>query len=285
VTRRIHQVTLLVVMAAMLSMLWPAPAEAQRHVRVRPRRALVVHAGYGGPYFYYPGFYYSAFAGPFGWYGYPWGPWGPWPAYGYYDPTSSARIQGAPPEAEVYVDGYYAGIVDDFDGTFQRLRLLPGEHEIVIYLEGYRPTKQSILFRPRAGYRINATLEKLAAGEEGEPRPTPAPNTRPQNPQASPSERGRTDADRGEPASATPAETSGFGTLAVRVQPAGASVLVDGERWEGPESTGERLIVHLAEGRHHVEVRRDGYQPYTTEVEVRSGQTATLNVSLPPERP
>ena len=79
-------------------------------------------------------------------------------------------------------------------------------------------------------------------------------------------------------------EAPGFGTLAVRVQPAGASILVDGERWEGSDTSGERLLVQLAEGRHRVEVQREGYQPYATDVDVRSGETATLNVSLPQER-
>jgi hypothetical protein len=293
VRRRVNQVTQLVVVAATLSLLWSAPAHAQPHRGGRPHRAIFVGAAYGGPYFYpgfyypgfyYPGFYYSAFAGPYGWYGHPWGPWGPWPAYGYYDNTSSARIQGAPPQAEVYVDGYYAGIVDDFDGAFQRLRVPPGEHELVIYLEGYRSTKQNILFRPRAGHKINASLEKLADGEQSEPRPKPSPDT---NPRRTPAERphgGGRDADRGERRRGAPAEASGFGTLAVRVQPAGASILIDGERWEGSDTTGERLLVQLSEGRHRVEVQRDGYQPYATDVEVRSGETATLNVSLPQER-
>jgi hypothetical protein len=33
---------------------------------------------------------------------------------------------GTPRDAEVYVDGYYAGTVDDFDGTFQRLHIDTG---------------------------------------------------------------------------------------------------------------------------------------------------------------
>ncbi len=282
--RRIYQVTELVVVAAMLSMLWPAPAHAQH---AHAHHAVVVHGGYGygGPYFYYPGFYYSAF----GWYGYPWGPWGPWgpwPGYAYYDSTSSARIQGPPPEAEVYVDGYYAGNVDDFDGTFQRLHVPPGEHEVVIYLEGYRVANQNILFRPNAGYKINTTLEKLAAGEPNAPRPKPSPNAHAQNAPVSP--RSRPDADRDDTMSAgrpeASGDASGFGTLAVRVQPPGASVLVDGERWEGPETNSERLLVQVSNGRHRVEVRKDGFQPYDTEVEVRAGETATLNVSLPAEQ-
>ena len=36
------------------------------------------------------------------------------------------------------MDGYYAGIVDDFDGIFQRLNVPPGRHEITLKLEGYR---------------------------------------------------------------------------------------------------------------------------------------------------
>ena len=49
------------------------------------------------------------------------------------------RVLGAPPYAEVYVDGYYAGIVDDFDGTFQHLELVPGPHQIEIRAPGFAP--------------------------------------------------------------------------------------------------------------------------------------------------
>jgi hypothetical protein len=259
-----------VAVATGLLVLSPATAGAQHHGRRHSYRVVV---GYGGPYFY-PGFYYSTWYGPWGWYGYPWGP---WPAYAYYDNSSSVRIQGAPREAEVYVDGYYTGVVDDFDGTLQRLRVPPGEHELTIYLEGFKSTRQMILFRPRASYKINATLEKLASGEPNEPPPEPSPagNVESRPPYARPQPNG----DR-QPPSAP--EASGFGTLAVRVQPPGASVIVDGERWEGPEETGERLVVQLAEGHHRVEVRKDDYQPYTTEIQVRRGETTTLNVSLPP---
>ena len=41
--------------------------------------------------------------------------------------------------AEVYVDGYYAGIVDDFDGVFQHLELQPGAHQIEIRAPGFAP--------------------------------------------------------------------------------------------------------------------------------------------------
>jgi hypothetical protein len=38
----------------------------------------------------------------------------------------------------VYVDGYYAGVVDDFDGHFQHLTLPPGGHHIELRASGYK---------------------------------------------------------------------------------------------------------------------------------------------------
>ena len=255
-----------------LLVLVPAGAGAQHH---RHSHSYGVFVGYGYPFFY-PGFYYSSWYGPWGWYGYPWGP---WPAYAYYDSSSSVRIQGAPREAEVYVDGYYTGVVNEFDGALQRMRVPPGEHEVTIYLEGFKSTSQMILFRPGASYKINATLEKLAPGQPNEARPKPSA---PAGDESSPRyTRPQRDADTQAPSSP---EASGFGTLAVRIQPTGASVFVDGERWEGPQDLGERLALQWAEGRHRVEVRKDDYQPYTAEIDVRRGETTTLNISLPPVR-
>ncbi|MBX7186111.1 MAG: hypothetical protein K1Y01_13300 [Vicinamibacteria bacterium] len=61
--------------------------------------------------------------------------------YGYRAPVSSydgdlyygdIRLLVNPRDAEVYVDGYYAGIVDDFDGRYQRLALEAGPHKIEV---------------------------------------------------------------------------------------------------------------------------------------------------------
>jgi hypothetical protein len=61
------------------------------------------------------------------------------------DPASAAlRLEVKPPEAEVYLDSYLAGTVEEFDGFFQRLRLSPGTHEIVIYLDGYRTLREKL---------------------------------------------------------------------------------------------------------------------------------------------
>jgi hypothetical protein len=63
------------------------------------------------------------------------------------------------------------------------------------------------------------------------------------------------------------------------VQPANAEVLIDGERWEGP-SGDDRLVVQVAPGLHHVEVRHDGYRTYQSDVNVRPGESSTVNISL-----
>jgi hypothetical protein len=91
--------------------------------------------GYGYPYYGYPGFSVGFSYG----YGYPAyaAPYAPYAPYGYVVPGDGGtyggiRITGAAQNAEVYLDGSYAGIVDDYDGTFQRLDLEPGSHEIEI---------------------------------------------------------------------------------------------------------------------------------------------------------
>jgi len=53
----------------------------------------------------------------------------PFPPYRYPNihADASVRLDVSPRDAEVYVDGYYAGVVDDFDGILQRLRVEPGQ--------------------------------------------------------------------------------------------------------------------------------------------------------------
>jgi hypothetical protein len=251
-------------------MVLPADALAQRH---RHRGRVFVGVGYP----YYSPFYWNSFYGPWG----PWGPYGYWPPpsgyYGAYGYASEVRIMATPREAEVYVDGYLVGTVDDFDGWSQRLRLQPGEHDIELYLEGHRGMKQRMLLRPGETYKIRASLERLAEGDQPAVRPTPSPEP---SPSAAP-ERGATYHPRSLPRSRTrQAPDSGFGTLAIRVQPADAEVLVDGERWDRPEGDA-RLSIELSAGEHRVDVRRDGRAPYQSTVDVRPGEVTTLNISLP----
>ena len=63
-----------------------------------------------------------------------WGPWGPY-AYGYpyaYNVYAQAgiRTEVTPKDTAVYLDGYYAGRVSDFDGALQSLNVAPGGHTV-----------------------------------------------------------------------------------------------------------------------------------------------------------
>jgi hypothetical protein len=277
VTRSIRVLVLLGVAVAG-SIIWPAEALAQRY-------GVRVGVGFGGYFyphpfyapFYFSPFYFSAFYSP--WYGY--GPYGgPYPPYygHYYYDDSAARIQAKPRETQVYADGYFVGTVDDFDGIWQRLHLAPGQHELTLYLEGHRTFTQKVLFRPHTTLRIAHTMQPLAPGEANEPRPTASAPPPQRGPVPS---RGR---DRGYgPPERRGGEAEDFGALSLRVQPEDAVVTIDGERWDSPGG-GSRLQVQLSEGSHRVEVTRAGHKPYSTTVEVRRGETVTLNVSLPREQ-
>jgi hypothetical protein len=98
---------------------------------------------------------------------YPYGP------YRYMNADAELKVNVTPKQAEVYVDGYLAGVVDDFDGAFQRLRVVPGQHEIVVYLEGYRSIREKLYLGPSTSRKLERTMEKLAAGEANEPKPEP----------------------------------------------------------------------------------------------------------------
>ena len=94
------------------------------------------------PYGYRPGWSLNLYFGqPYSAYGYlAYG--SPRAAYGYYAVVpgrayGAVRIVDAPPDAQVFVDGYYAGVVDDYDGVFQHLNLEAGSHHIEIEAEGY----------------------------------------------------------------------------------------------------------------------------------------------------
>ncbi len=279
---------LLLPAVALLVAGWSVPAEAQAR-RGRGRAVVVVGGGfYANPFWYgYPWFGYQY---PIG-YPYPYG-------FRYAEPDASVRLEVTPREAQVFVDGYYAGVVDDFDGVFQRLHVPPGEHEITLYLDGYRTVHQTVYLSADATFKIHYTMERLQPGDTPEPRPTPKeepPATAgppPQAPQQGPppvpgprrgpaGPAGRRLPPPPPPHAGPPGggQASAYGTLAIRVQPGNATVLIDGERWEGPQGQ-ERLLVELADGTHRVQIERDGYQTYSTDVTIRRGETTPLNVSL-----
>jgi len=239
--------------------------------------------GYGYGYGYGYGGYWWPY-GYYGWYGgYPYGGWGYPGAYGGVGIYYSERSQGAslrvlvnPAEARVYVDGYYAGVVDDFDGLLQRLHVTPGRHEITVKLEGYKSHRMRVYVGPDATLKLHYDMEK-GTGETMEDLTGGAP----------PPERevrNEAEEDDYEPPAARfgderslPAES---GKLRLSVEPQDASVYVDGAfRGSGREAQS----LELAPGRHRIEVVRPGFRTAERDVEVPAGETTRLEVTL--ERP
>ena len=146
----------------------PGPDRGRSDVR---RPTVIVRPPVYNNYYYYPrrgplygygafgpGYFYSS---PYGWY----------PgtsAYGgsfyYRQPLSSfddgeLRLDISPRDAQVYVDGYYAGTVDDFDGAFQSLKLESGPYHIEIVAPGYETMEFDV--RITAGQKITYRSDLL----------------------------------------------------------------------------------------------------------------------------
>jgi hypothetical protein len=113
-----------------------------------PRRAYPFGYGafglgyfYYDPYRWYPGYYgygssyYPRFGSGFG-----------------FD-IGELRLQVFPRDAQVFVDGYYAGTVDDYDGMFQALKLEAGPYQIRISAPGFEDLTFDVRINP--GQKIN----------------------------------------------------------------------------------------------------------------------------------
>jgi PEGA domain len=130
---------------------------------------IVVPGGYyryGYPYYggYYYGGYSSLYYDPFydPWYG---GYYSSYsysqPGYSYSSDEGKLRLKIKPREAEVYVDGYYVGKVDEFDGTFQRLHLEPGPHRIEVRAAGYEPLEFEVKISPEHTTTYQGEMKKV----------------------------------------------------------------------------------------------------------------------------
>jgi hypothetical protein len=96
--------------------------------------------GYGSGYRYDP-YWHGSYGRSYGYdaYAYP-------SRNDYY--TGSIRLKVQPRFGEVFVDGYYVGLVNDYDGIFQQLRLEEGPHHIEITKAGFVPLEFDVLILP-----------------------------------------------------------------------------------------------------------------------------------------
>jgi hypothetical protein len=143
-------------------------------VAVPSRPIINVNVGHRGRY-YGPAYYNRWARSYYRWSPIPYAPWGliagsigygaysaygvygaPYAPYAHYAPHApghgydfgGVRLRLRPRDAQVFVDGHYAGIVDDFDGTFQQLRLEQGGHRLEIRMPGFEDFAMDVHVQP-----------------------------------------------------------------------------------------------------------------------------------------
>jgi hypothetical protein len=96
----------------------------------------------------------------------------PVPVYGYAAPSApvvvgpgstaygGVSLEMTPGDAAVYVDGAYAGTVQDFDGTRQPLTLSTGTHRIEVQAAGYQPLEFDVAVQPGQVIPYQGQLER-----------------------------------------------------------------------------------------------------------------------------
>jgi hypothetical protein len=127
------------------------------------------HVGRGGLGWVFAGPYWNPYWGP------AWGPawgWDPgwgwgWngPAYEAYDNVGAVRLEikgPNPKNAEVFVNGGYAGVVASFDRWYQSLRLAPGTYDIKIEAKGYQSLDFKVAISPGQTIDYKAALKPAA---------------------------------------------------------------------------------------------------------------------------
>lgn len=92
------------------------------------------------PYYYGSGSYSRSYGTPF---------------HGY------VRLKMKPRDAAVFVDGYYVGVVDEFDGILQALHIEWGPHRIEVHKPGYETLTLDVRIEPDRTVTYRGDLRPL----------------------------------------------------------------------------------------------------------------------------
>jgi hypothetical protein len=167
--------------------------------------------------------------------------------------------------------------------VFQRLQLIPGQHEVTLYLRGYRTHRESVYLNPGSSRDVRHTMATLAPGEVDDPAPVPLVppfmgSMGPVGPMG-PMGPAQPPAGPSSPLPPTVSRDGTYGVLALRMQPADGRVFIDSEEWRSSQPQ-DRLSLQLAAGRHQLRIEKAGFQTFSGDLEIKAGETSTLNVSL-----
>ncbi len=170
------------------------------------------------------------------------------------------RLDVSPKDADVYVDGYYAGTVSDFNGVFHHLTVTAGPHVIEMRKTGLETLTIEMYVQPNHTITFRAVMQPAQSGSVND----------------------ETEPGLGTPPAVSSTMPSGVpGDLCFDVTPKEAQVYVDGyyvgtvADWEG-----RRQRLTLAPGAHRVELQASDYETAQFDITIESRQTTTYRGAL-----
>lgn len=142
--------------------------------------------------------------------------------------------------AGVWVDGGYAGRLGDTG----KLKVSPGEHEVVVRQVGYSDFTKSVSVEPKAVVNINVALERDTRFSYPDP--------------------------------------DNCAELRLDIRPSNSAVFVDGfYAGTADQFYGVNNAMQLIPGKHHIKVAMPGFQTYETDVVLSSRQRSKIRTALP----
>lgn len=81
--------------------------------------------------------------------------------------TATIKLSVRPNRAAVFVDGLYAGHVDEFDGPGQGMLVAPGKHQIEISLPGFKLFRTEVSLVPYQKFELKTVLFYGSIDEAG----------------------------------------------------------------------------------------------------------------------
>jgi len=170
------------------------------------------------------------------------------------------RLDVEPNDAQVYIDSFYTGVVDDFDGVFQHLALRAGPHLVEVRKTGFVSLAVELNLYPGESITYRRTMEP--SGADAEPRVTV--------PIAPAFEEGAT----------PPTVDLPPGDVKFDVSPKDAEVYADGFYAGIVDDFNGSQHLRLTPGHHHIELKMNGYEAVVVDVSIESGRSITYRATL-----
>jgi len=166
---------------------------------------------------------------------------------------SNVRLDVSPGDARVFVDKEYAGTVDEFSGTFQRLTLPGGPHLVEVRKPGFKSLAIELNLFPDQTITLSQALSPSRGDDESADQEAIAPAL--------------------EEGAFLPSTDAPSGDLRFDVKPKDAAIYADGFYVGLVNDFNGSQHMMLTQGTHHLVLKRQGYE------------TLDLTLSIDSERP